>query len=101
MAGWVRHAEPVAVQRKDAEPRLEHCAYQRADLREDEDLVVIEEPVQIAAHQNWFIGSVGNLTFDVAVTYLGERLPPDVEQRNLAIFRDFVLAVIESKELVE
>jgi hypothetical protein len=46
-----------------------------------------------------FTGHVGNLEFDVTVSYIAQRLPADVELRAVEIFRDFVLAAMEGYEL--
>jgi hypothetical protein len=61
-----------------------------------------EEPtVQTLAWQRDFLGHVGNLEFDVTVTYIAQRLPADVELRTVEIFRDLVLATMESYERVD
>jgi hypothetical protein len=52
--------------------------------------------VRTRARQLRFEGHVGNLEFDAAVIYIGERLPADVEARVVAIFRDLVLASIDN-----
>ena len=49
-----------------------------------------------------FNGHVGNLDFDeVRVQYIAEVIPADVESRVLAIFRDLVLAVLDTYERVD
>lgn len=61
-----------------------------------------EEPtVRTYGLRAWYSGHVGNLELDVRIEYIAERLPVDVEDRLVAIFRDLVLAVVDSKERVE
>lgn len=57
-----------------------------------------EEPTVRSYVSRWaFRGHVGNLDFDeVRIQYIAERIPPDVESKVLAIFRDLVLAVLDS-----
>lgn len=62
-----------------------------------------EEPIFRTHASRWaFTGHVGNLDFDeVTVQYIGAQIPADVESKVVAIFRDFVLAVIETYERVD
>jgi hypothetical protein len=45
-----------------------------------------------------FHGHVGNLEFEVTVSYIAQRRPADLERRTVEIFRDFVLAAMQSYE---
>lgn len=51
----------------------------------------------VATHawQTRFTGHVGNLELHVRITYVAEQLPPDAEQRTIAIFRGLVLAAVD------
>jgi hypothetical protein len=61
-----------------------------------------EEPtVQTRAMHTDVRGRVGNIQFIVGVTYTAVNLPADVELRNLAIFRDLVLADVARREQME
>jgi hypothetical protein len=61
-----------------------------------------EEPtVQTRAHQSLFAAHAGNLEFHVRITYIAERLPPDVEERTVAIFRELALAAIANRERLD
>jgi hypothetical protein len=61
-----------------------------------------EEPTVRSHEATTFInGRVGNLLFEVQIDYTAEALPADVERRNLAIFRDLVLADVARRERAE
>lgn len=48
-----------------------------------------------------FEGRVGSLDFWVTVVYIAEELPADVRERTVEIFRDLVLATLETYERVD
>jgi hypothetical protein len=61
-----------------------------------------EEPtVRTYSSQTGFYGHVGNLEIYARITYIAEHLPADVQDRITAIFRELVLAIVDSKERVE
>jgi hypothetical protein len=61
-----------------------------------------EEPtVRTRGHESLFAAHAGNLEFYVNVVYIAERLPPDVEERTVAIFRELALAAIAERERVD
>jgi hypothetical protein len=61
-----------------------------------------EEPtVRTRAWQTRFEGYAGNLEFYAHITYVAERLPADAESRTVEVFRNLVLATLESYERVD
>lgn len=57
--------------------------------------------VRTYAFQRDFRGHVGNLEFDMTVAYIGETLPPGVEDTVVSVARDVVLAMVATKERVD
>lgn len=61
-----------------------------------------EKPtVRTHVRQASFEGHIGNLEINARINYIAEGLPADVAERTAAIYRDLVLAVVDSKERVE
>jgi hypothetical protein len=88
--------ERTATTRDDQRVQWEGCG---GDTPCEED----EEPTLRTYVSRWaFRGHVGNLDFDeVRVQYVAQEIPADVESRVLAIFRDLVLAVLDTYERVD
>jgi hypothetical protein len=85
----------VSTSHKDDDPWWEGCG-PATPCADDE-----EPTVRTYVWKTNFEGHAGNLEFYVRVYYIAEHLPFDAESQTIEIFRDLVLAVVESRERVE